>query len=117
MPPPKPVAIEPAAAPTATTLAVPSVTTSSSDPDTQAILASTTLSNVEKAKLLFPDFAPNKKLRFSRLFGNSFTGRDLDMDWKYGKKKKKHNRLPKENGLWTKVRYNNDLAIWCFYMG
>ena len=68
---------------------------------TQLILKSS-LSNVEKAKLLFPDFSPNKKLRFSQLFGSSVSGRDLNCDWKYGKKKKKYKRFPKENGLWTK---------------
>ena len=72
--------------------------------DIGKILAASHLTNVEKAKLLFPEFAPDKKLRFSRLFGNNFSGRDLDRDWKYGKKKKKYKRIPKENGLWTKVQ-------------
>ena len=67
------------------------------------ILRSTTLSNIQKAKLLFPAFAPDKKLRFSQMFGSSFSGRDLDRDWKYGKRKKKYKKTIRENGLWTKV--------------
>ena len=70
---------------------------------TENILKSTSLTNIEKAKLLFPDFEPNKKLRFSRLFDSGFGGRDLDRDWKYGKKKKKYKHPIRENGLWTKV--------------
>ena len=69
----------------------------------EKILRSTTLSNIQKAKLLFPGFAPDKKLRFSQMFGSSFSGRDLDRDWKYGKRKKKYKKTVRENGLWTKV--------------
>ena len=71
--------------------------------DTDKILKSTTLSNIQKAKLLFPGFAPDKKLRFSQMFGSSFSGRDLDRDWKYGRRKKKYKKTIRENGLWTKV--------------
>lgn len=78
-------------------------TSLSDSKDTEKILRSATLSNIQKAKLLFPGFAPDKKLRFSQMFGNSFSGRDLDRDWKYGKRKKKYKKTIKENGLWTKV--------------
>ena len=76
---------------------------SDEDSKVSAIIKAPNLSNLEKAQLLFPDFAPDKKLRFSRMFGNSVTGRDLDKTWKYGKKKKKYKHPVIENGLWTKV--------------